>query len=97
MHQRPFNGSKRALLLYDDDTALDFEQVCTFCFRLLFTIAQSSQLKAAIHSMHIEVDELVAMKLQGLTRQQVMQVMYEFDLGCCQLLKFFHANCHMHF
>jgi hypothetical protein len=58
---------------------------------------KSSQLKAAIHMMRIEVDELVAMKLQGLTRQQVMQVMYEFDLGCCQLLEFFYASCHMHF
>jgi hypothetical protein len=30
VHQRPFNVSKRALLLYDDDTNLDFEQVSFF-------------------------------------------------------------------
>ena len=27
---RPFSDSKRALLLYDDDTVLDFEQVAFF-------------------------------------------------------------------
>jgi hypothetical protein len=28
--QRPFNVSKRPMLLYDDDTTLDFEQVSFF-------------------------------------------------------------------
>ena len=32
------------------------------------------QLKQAISSLHGEVDEMVAMKLEGLTRQQMMQV-----------------------
>jgi hypothetical protein len=27
VHKRPFNVSKRSLLLYDDDTTMDFEQV----------------------------------------------------------------------
>jgi hypothetical protein len=31
------------------------------------------QLKEAIGSLHGEVDEMVAMKLQGLTRQQMIQ------------------------
>lgn len=35
------------------------------------------QLKAAIDSLYGEIDELVAMKLQGLTRQQMIQVIYE--------------------
>jgi hypothetical protein len=35
------------------------------------------QLKAAIDSLHGEIDELVAMKLQGLTRQQMIQVIYD--------------------
>ena len=30
MHQRPFKFLKRALLLYDDDTVLEFEQVSKF-------------------------------------------------------------------
>ncbi len=79
VNQRPFNVSKRALLLYDDDTTLDFDLVCT-----LFLHDKSSsfypyavlQLKAAINSLHGELHELVAMKLQGLTRQQVMQVIH---------------------
>ena len=80
MHQRPFNFLKRALLLYDDDTVLEFDQVLKFwvmCWLISIRVSMTKyceQLKQAISSLHGEVDEMVAMKLQGLTRQQMMQV-----------------------
>ena len=40
------------------------------------------QLKAAIDSLYGEIDELVAMKLQGLTRQQMIQVIYVVVAYC---------------
>jgi hypothetical protein len=80
VHQRPFSFLKRALLLYDDDTVLEFEQVSkswVMCWVISIRGSMTKyceQLKQAISSLHGELDEMVAMKLEGLTRQQMMQV-----------------------
>jgi hypothetical protein len=79
VEQRPFSASKRSLLLYDDDTHLDHELV-PLCHHAFFCPCSTGlhdarmQLKSALASVHADVGDLVAMKLQGLTREQMMQV-----------------------